>query len=556
MSFNQSSFNLMKNNKLFIVPILTIGMLFAGCNNNEDELTRLRDQVSTLQSQLNDAETAKTTAEATVASLQSQVTSLTQDLQSATGGIPTSVVEATLNQFRTALDQTAELIGKQVELGKTSNVTQLEKVNNEFKTLVSSYKETTDISQTSNAGMILVQGIQSLISDLVAGGETITLNGVLEEDTSLIAGNTYILDGRVTVPDGRTIIIPAGTIIKGAPGTGANASALLIARGGKIHALGTKERPIIFTYQDDPIQADGTYAEGVSAPGINVLGQWGGLIVLGKAPGSFKNDESQVQIEGIPTDDINGLYGGNDPADNSGIIQYISIRHGGSDIGEGNEINGLTLGSVGNQTVIQNVEVIANKDDGIEFFGGSVNASNLFVWGQGDDGLDIDQAYSGTIYNSVVALTNESDHGLEIDGPEGSLEGSFSLINTTIIGAVDNCQPAGGEKTEIADFRSNALGSLDKVAFKHFVSPSDVELDKEDVSSNYKEQRLTFSNIDIVNSPGCDPLVLSAIFIDKAETNKSSFSEDALNFAEIVEDGKEEGANLVEFEWTQWAHRN
>ena len=553
----------MKNTRLFILPVLTIGMLFTSCSNNDDELARLREQVTSLQSQLDTTETAKTTAEsakasaeARVADLQDQVTSLTAELQSASGGIPTSVVETTLNQFRSALDQTAELISKQVELGKTSDVTQLEKVDKEFKSLVSSFKGTTDISQTGDASIKLVQGIQSLISDLVAGGETITLSGVLEEDTSLIAGNIYILDGRVTVPDGKSIIIPAGTILKGAPGTGANASALLIARGGKIHALGTKERPIIFTYEGDPIQADGTYAEGDSAPAINVLGEWGGLIVLGKAPGSFKNDESEVQIEGIPTDDINGLYGGNDSADNSGIIQYISIRHGGSDIGEGNEINGLTLGSVGSQTIIQNVEVIANKDDGIEFFGGSVNASNLFVWGQGDDGLDIDQAYSGTIYNSVVVLTNQSDHGLEIDGPEGSREGSFSLINTTIIGAVDNCEPAGGEKTEIADFRSKATGSLNKVAFKHFVSPSDVELDNEDVSSNYKERKLTFSNIDIVKSPDCDAPELSAIFVDKAETNKSSFSEDASNFAEIVEDGKEEGANLVEFEWTQWAHRN
>ena len=69
-----------------------------------------------------------------------------------------------------------------------------------------------------------------------------------------------------------------------------------------------------------------------------------------------------------------------------------------------------------------NVEVIGNQDDGIEFFGGTVNASNLLVWGQGDDGLDIDQSYAGTISNAIVIANSTSDHGLEIDGPEGSME--------------------------------------------------------------------------------------------------------------------------------------
>ena len=153
-----------------------------------------------------------------------------------------------------------------------------------------------------------------------------------------------------------------------------------------------------------------------------------GLLVLGKAPGSFKNDVTEFQIEGIPAEETNGLYGGSDPADNSGIINYVSIRHGGTSIGEDNEINGLTLGGVGTGTTITNVEVIGNQDDGIEFFGGTVNASsNLLVWGQGDDGLDIDQSYAGTINNAIVIANSTSDHGLEIDGPEGSMEGSFKL---------------------------------------------------------------------------------------------------------------------------------
>lgn len=93
----------------------------------------------------------------------------------------------------------------------------------------------------------------------------------------------------------------------------------------------------------------------------------GGLLILGNAKGSFSGDSSENQIEGIPADDTNGLYGGTDDEDNSGVLNYISIRHGGALIGEGNEINGLTLGAVGSGTSISNIEVVGNFDDGIEF---------------------------------------------------------------------------------------------------------------------------------------------------------------------------------------------
>jgi hypothetical protein len=92
-------------------------------------------------------------------------------------------------------------------------------------------------------------------------------------------------------------------------------------------------------------------------------------------------------------------------------LKYVSIRHGGAEIGEGNEINGLTLGCVGSGTVIQNIEVVANYDDGIEFFGGTVSVTNALVWSVGDDALDIDQAYSGTITNAMVIQGTTSQSG-------------------------------------------------------------------------------------------------------------------------------------------------
>ncbi|MFM7729048.1 MAG: hypothetical protein ACKO7B_20290, partial [Flavobacteriales bacterium] len=222
---------------------------------------------------------------------------------------------------------------------------------------------------------------------------TVVVTSNISANTTWEAGTIYQLAGRITVTNGATLTIEAGTIIKGEAGTGANATALLIARGGKLNANGTATSPIIFTSVADEIDYADMAAGNFGSPNLEstVNGLWGGVIILGKAPISASNDVgdvSEVQIEGIPTSDPNGLYGGNVANDNSGTIRYISIRHGGANIGSGNEINGLTLGGVGNGTTIENVEIVGNQDDGIEWFGGTVNVSNAVVWNCGDDGID------------------------------------------------------------------------------------------------------------------------------------------------------------------------
>ena len=241
-----------------------------------------------------------------------------------------------------------------------------------------------------------------------------TLEGTISENKTLDASKIWLLKGRVAVENGVTLTIPAGTIIKAASGTGADASTLIIARGATLVADGTAEAPIVMTSVSDNIEVGGTYPSSGPALNVDTRGLWGGLLVLGNAPCSLSNDVTELQIEGIPTSDTNGLYGGSDAEDSSGSLQYISIRHGGAEIGEGNEINGLTLGGVGSGTTINHIEVLGNVDDGIEFFGGTVNATNLLVWGQGDDAIDIDQAYAGTIDGALVVLTAASDHGFEL----------------------------------------------------------------------------------------------------------------------------------------------
>jgi hypothetical protein len=257
------------------------------------------------------------------------------------------------------------------------------------------------------------------------------------EDAKWTSDKVWVLGGRITVEAGATLTIDPGTVIKGQAGTGPNSTALLVARGAKLMAEGTATAPIIFTSVADEIEPSDIAAGNFGSPNLDpdTDGLWGGVLILGKAYISASNDDgdvTEVQIEGIPTSDPNGLYGGNDDSDNSGVIKYISIRHGGSEIGSGNEINGLTLGGVGNGTVIENVEVIANQDDGIEWFGGAVIVKNAVVWNCNDDAIDCDQDWTGTLDNFVVITPG--DHNFELDGPEGTRdEGGYIIKNGLVI---------------------------------------------------------------------------------------------------------------------------
>jgi hypothetical protein len=336
---------------------------------------------------------------------------------------------------------------------------------------------------------------------------TVAVTGAISVNTTWTADNIYQLNQKVVVSEGVTLTINPGTIIKGSPGTGSLASALIVARGATLNAQGTADQPIIFTSTEDNITCGEIAGTNLNE---NDRGRWGGLIVLGSAPCSFSGDILEAQIEGIPADDSFGLYGGTDASDSSGSLRYLSIRHGGALIGEGNEINGLTLGGVGNGTLIDNIEIVANVDDGIEFFGGTVNASNLLVWSVGDDALDIDQAYSGTIDNAVVVLGDISDHAFEIDGPEGTASGSFTLLNATIIG---NPTTANGE---YADYRSNAQGNTSNIYAFGFKDSSDIELDNDGVATNYNNGLLTFGAWQIVLPTGVTNV--EDIFVNKAET--------------------------------------
>lgn len=246
------------------------------------------------------------------------------------------------------------------------------------------------------------------ITDLGGGTGTVTWTSDI----------SYLIDGFVFVNDGQVLTIEAGTVIRAKTGQSSQASALIVAPGGKIIAEGTSSNPIIFTVEGDDLEG--------SVP-LNSSGLWGGLIILGYAP--INTESGEGFIEGIPVSEPRGVYGGVFPEDNSGILRYVSIRHGGTNIGEGNEINGLTLGGVGRKTTIDHVEVISNADDGIEFFGGTVNCKNLAVSFCGDDAFDFDEGYTGKC-QFLLGITDD-ESGDHIAEHSGNSEGYLSIDPTS-----------------------------------------------------------------------------------------------------------------------------
>jgi len=372
-------------------------------------------------------------------------------------------------------------------------------------------------------------------------GKDVEKSGLLTANETWTAGNIYILKGKVVVAEGTTLTIEPGTIIKGAQGTEANASALVVDQGAKLIANGTADKPIIFTSIDDNIKVG-------QKAGTNLTeannGLWGGVIILGNAPISVAGDVKTKQIEGIPANESYGQYGGTNAADNSGSLKYISIRHGGITIGQDNEINGLTLGGVGSGTVIENIEIVGNQDDGIEWFGGSVNATNLLTWAAGDDGLDVDQAYSGTIKNALVIKGKDSDSALELDGPEGSkaTEKGFTMENITI----NN----NNNTSKITDLRDGLIANLKNILVYNIGTGSTVKVNGADSQAELKAGRITFSNWEAVLPQG----LTLAKFIDGANGEEAKFVSNAKAITAVAD--AKTGANVSVFGWTYAKSKN
>jgi hypothetical protein len=212
-----------------------------------------------------------------------------------------------------------------------------------------------------------------------SNGQQITVSGDITTDTKWYANARYFLSGFVYVKNNATLTIEPGTIIKGVSGT---KGALIIERGSKIIAQGTEAKPIVFTSD--------------KAKGQRGYGDWGGLVLCGNAPTNKHDNGTGV---GIAEGGIGSNYGGSNPADNSGVLQYVRIEFPGIPLTAtaNSEINGLTLYSVGSGTTIDHIQVSYSGDDSYEWFGGTVNAKYLVAFRGWDDDFDTDNGFIGKV---------------------------------------------------------------------------------------------------------------------------------------------------------------
>jgi hypothetical protein len=244
--------------------------------------------------------------------------------------------------------------------------------------------------------------------------------------------NYYVLRGAVFVRDGATLTIQAGTRIIGESGS---LGALVVDRGGRLNAIGTREQPIVFT-SDQPIGSRGR-------------GDWGGLIINGRAPVNLAG--------GVGTGEGDtGVYGGNEPSDNSGTLRYVRVEFSGVEFSPDNELNGIAFQGVGRGTTVDFIQAHMSRDDAVEFFGGTVDAKHVIPSNAADDAFDWTFGWSGRV--QFVAITqrgDDADNGIEADNSEfnnSALPRSNpQLYNFTICGDPDRNE--GGESTRAAIFR-------------------------------------------------------------------------------------------------------
>lgn len=324
----------------------------------------------------------------------------------------------------------------------------------------------------------------------------------ITSNTTWTSNNVYTLDGLIFVDSSYTLTIEPGTVIKAKLQanitTGDGASALIVRRGGKIVADGTAQNPIIFTSELDDVNNPND----LTAQDREL---WGGLILLGRATTNQPTTENQ--IEGIPNT-LNARFGGNDDNDNSGVLRYVSVRHGGFSISgvSGDEINGVTFGAVGRGTVVEHVEVFANFDDGYEFFGGTVETKYLVAAFCGDDAFDWDMGFRGKgQFWFAVQGTDEAGRGGELDGGddcETCQPYAVPLLsNITWIGAGASSVGVGGDGNDRAlYFRDNSGGKIWNSIVTDFVASTSVVTVEDLGSGEDSRSRLESGELVLANN--------------------------------------------------------
>lgn len=297
----------------------------------------------------------------------------------------------------------------------------------------------------SNLYSIFAQSQIVIKDDSLASTPGLVINWTKEK--------VYLLDGFVFVKPGTELNIEAGTVIKGLPGSDEQSSALIVMKDAKIKAIGTEDEPIIFTAESDDVSNPDDLD-------YNDTGLWGGLIILGEAPVGI--DLTRAKVNGFSPDESRVAYGGTDPQNNSGILKYVSIRHGGK-LANNQKIGGLILAGLGSGTEIDFVEVFASLSDGVACLGGTVNVKHLVVSFCKDDGLDYDVGWRGKgQYFFIMSRSDTTGFSGEYCGASPDFQTPFSkpvIYNATYIGSGINSSPVG-EGNDFAILMRDRAGGI------------------------------------------------------------------------------------------------
>ena len=340
---------------------------------------------------------------------------------------------------------------------------------------------------------------QETIENATGSVEACVITGTITENLTLDAGIGYALDGPVFVgEDGgasAALTIPAGTTVFGKSGT----DYLVVTRGSRINANGTSTEPVILTSIED--------VQGTVDP-LNDRGLWGGLVINGFAPindcvdATATGGSAQCEKSG---EGSAGLFGGDNPNDNSGTLRYVQVKYAGNLINDEDELNGIAFQGVGSGTTCEYVQVHNNADDGVEFFGGNVQCDYLVLTGIGDDSLDWTDGWQGGAQFVIVQQgPGAGDRGIEGDNRSSNNEldptSSPTIANFTFIGGdsgdtgivvragtagklfngiITGFQDAGFDIDDAATFDEFAAGDL--VVASHFFDNADnIEIESGD----------------------------------------------------------------------------
>jgi len=326
----------------------------------------------------------------------------------------------------------------------------------------------------------------------------VDLIGNISGMRTLHADTTYVLQGIVTVDDGGELRIPAGTTVMG--GVAVQPTALIVRTGGKIFSEGTAEAPVVFT--------------SASPAGERRAGDWGGVVVNGKSLCNFPAGECVGESS-------SGTYGGDDRDDNSGVIRYTRIEFAGYEVSFGNELNALTLNGVGSGTTIEYVQTNVGLDDGIEFFGGTVDLKYAIATNASDDSFDYSTGWQGRGQFWIAQQDPaDADNGFEVDGNENNYDATPLtapvIYNVTLVGNGPG-GTGGEESTDGLRLRRGAAGTIYNAVVLGFGQVG-LDIDNQETLSNGLE-------------------VLNSVLAD----NKAAFSSD--------EDGIDEEAFFTTEDW-------